>query len=427
MKTFLPIALARQKPYRKESLNKKNIYKVTKTKTSLLLSNISPEKLENKKIGITVGSRGINRYSIIIKAIVDIIKNYNASPIIIPAMGSHGGGNVDGQIEVLDKLNISEDRIKAKFLNSIETTVIGKNSLGIEVYCNSRVLDLDYVIVCNRIKEHTDFDGKIESGISKMLSVGLGAVEGAKNVHHYAMKYGYEKTIVSSAKLLIKKLPLLGAIAIIERSDGETLNIKKISSNKIINTEIEILKKTKKHTARIPFKNLDVLIIHEMGKNISGTGMDTNVIGRRGILGQSEPNYPIIKRVVVLDLTEKSQGNATGMGLADIATQNFFNKVDINKTSLNSIASMSPEQGKTPCVMKNDKQAIQAALNTIDIFNSKDIKLMYIKNTNYLKKFYISKALIRQIEQRNDLEVISELKSLKFNDKGKIKKYFDEI
>lgn len=389
-------------------------------KNSLSRISFYGTDLSGKKIGITAGSRGINGYPEILKQISQTIKDAGGYPVLIPAMGSHGGATADGQREVLAKLGITERTVGAPIQFCMDTVLIGETRSGIPVYCNKMATQIDGLVVVNRIKTHTDFSGEIESGICKMLAIGLGSDKGAITTHSHALLKGYEKVIVEVAETMIKKIPILFAIGIVENWKGCTSELVSILPGEIICKEKILLKGYKDSVVKLPFDEIDILIVGEIGKNIAGTGMDTKVIGRIYVKGQKEPNLPKIGRIVVLDLTPESFGNAIGIGLADITTQGVFQKINLQDTSLNCITSMAPEQGFLPCVVENDEEAVAAAFKTLGALEPKDVRLVCIKNTSNLEQMLISKALINEARLNGHLEILGDPEKLQFDSSGKL-------
>ena len=376
--------------------------------------------LSGLTIGIAVGSRGIDNLIPILRSIIHSITEQGGEAIIIPAMGSHGGGTEQGQLEVLEGLGITEHALQTPILCCSRSTLLGYTEEGIPVYCSNAVSQVDHIVPVNRIKSHTDFTGKIESGICKMLAVGLGNQDGAMTVHAHALVKGYEAVITSVAAYLINKIPILFAVGILENWKGRTTEIKAFLSEDIIGTELALLAKMKADSIKLPFNNIDVLVIDQFGKNISGTGMDTKVIGRIMVRGQKEPDVPVINRVVVLHLTPESHGNATRIGLADITTMNVFHSVDIKTTAINSISSMSPEQGRLPCILENDLEAIKAAIFTLGIVDIQSIKMVYIRDTLSLEYLAVSAALLSEVNANASLTILDEGEELRFDENGRI-------
>jgi len=387
---------------------------------SIIASLMISDGIKGLKIGIAVGSRGIDNLTTILTSLINIITENGGETVIIPAMGSHGGGTEHGQLEVLESLGITEQSMKIPILSCSTSSLLGYTDGGIPVYCSNAVFQVDRIVPVNRIKSHTDFSGKIESGICKMLAVGLGNQDGAMTVHAHSLVKGYETVIYSVASYLITKIPILFAVGILENWKSRTTEINAFLSQDIITTEPRLLARMKASSIKLPFKEIDVLIIENIGKNISGTGMDTKVIGRIMVRGQKEPEVPVIKRIVVLNLTPESHGNATGIGLADITTMDVFKSIDIKTTSINSISSMSPEQGKLPCILENDLEAIKAGIFTLGIADVKNIKMVYLKDTLSLEYLSVSDALLSEVNTNSSLVRLDEGEELCFENGGKI-------
>ena len=376
--------------------------------------------LTGARVGITAGSRGIRNISRILKLLVEAVKEAGGDPVIVPAMGSHGGATEEGQSKILASLGILKETMGAPVLSCVDAELIGLSSSGIPVYCNKKALELDKLIVVNRIKPHTDFNGGIESGICKMLVVGLGSHQGAITFHSYSLVKGHESVVTELAELMIRRLPVAFALGIVENWKGQTAKLEVLLPKEMIEKERILLAQVKADSAKLPFKWIDVLLVGEIGKNISGTGMDTKVIGRITGGGQGEPKYPKVKRIVVLGLTPESHGNATGIGLADFMTNQVYKAIDIVSTTINSVCSMVPEQGRLPCVLENDRSAIDSALKTLGPIEPKNVRLVYLKNTAQLKVFYVSEAMLEEVRANKQLNVMGELEELKFDYQGKL-------
>lgn len=380
--------------------------------------SIGLHSLAGKKIGITAGSRGIDSIPLILRSVADFVKGLEGRPFLIPAMGSHGGANVNDQIEILHDLGITEKTVGAPIIGNIETTLIGNTETGVPVHINRAVLELDGLIVVNRIKAHTDFEGKIESGICKMFAIGLGAYEGALTTHSYALTQGYEETIIGVASKMMDKVPIIAAIGILENWKGKTARIEVFSGSEIFSKEPLLLIEAKQLMVKLPVDKIDVLIIDEIGKNISGTGMDTKVVGRIMVRGQKEPVKPVISRIVVLDTTPESHGNVLGIGLADITTKKVFGKIDFNSTALNAISSMSPEQGRIPVVMNSDKDALKAALSSLGAIKSNESRIVHIRNTSWMEEMEISLPLLEELSSLGTINILGSPSSMRFGPDG---------
>lgn len=374
--------------------------------------------MKGKKIGITVGSRGISSIASIIRSISEYIKKQGATVYLIPAMGSHGSGDLEGQLDILNGLGITEESIGSGIIKNIDSSLMGNSDLGIPVFINKVVFSLDGIVVVNRIKSHTDFEGSIESGICKMLAIGLGGPKGAYTVHSYALHKGYEQTIIDVAKTIVDKLNMILMVGLIENRKGQLAKAQVINPKEIFVEEPKLLALSKKMHAKLPVDKLDVLIIDEIGKDISGTGMDTKIVGRIMVKGQKEPEKPTISRIVVLDITNESHGNSIGLGLADITTRKVFNKIDLKATALNSISSMSPEQGKIPVVVGNDKDAIEDALKSLGSIKYEESRILHIRNTLFMEEMEASLSLMKEISSSNFIHILGKAHPLSFSSKG---------
>jgi len=384
--------------------------------------NISERIKPGEKVGITVGSRGIANLKTIVEALIETVSQAGGQPFIIPAMGSHGAGTAKGQIEMLESLGISTETLHVPIIACGDSTQIGKTESGIPVYINDTTLSkqLDKIILFNRVKEHTEFEGDIESGIHKICAIGIGNPQGALTVHQYSLDFGYEKTITEVGSYIIKHLPVAFAFASVENYYHKTAYIKAMLPDEIATEEKKLLKLAKSTLGKIPFDNLDVLIIDEMGKNISGSGMDTNVIGRILMFGQKEPEKPVIKRIVVLDTTEESHGMATGVGLADFTTKKLIDKLDLWPTYFNCITAQAPEKGRLPIYFATEKESIGAALTCIGSTRSENAKVVHIQNTNEVGLIAVSESLMQEVLGRDNLELLTELEPMQFEEDGNI-------
>ncbi|RLB27013.1 MAG: DUF2088 domain-containing protein [Deltaproteobacteria bacterium] len=373
------------------------------------------------RIAITAGSRGVANIDRILRQVVRLLKEYGADPFLIPAMGSHGGGTAEGQMEVLRSLNITEDSIGAPIVSSMDVVEIGRSSFGFPVLVDKHAAEADGIVVVNRIKPHTDFEGPIESGLMKMMAIGMGKQKGCFEVHKQTVQFGYRQVIPEIGGVILEKLPVLFGVGIVENTYDETALIRAIPRSRFLEEEKKLLAEAKKLMARLPFDELDILIVDEMGKNISGTGMDTNVIGRIMFVGEKEPERPRITRIVVLALTEQSHGNAIGVGLADYTTKRLVEKIDHAVMATNAITAMSPEKGRFPIALETDREAVEAALTTIGAVEPEKARVVHIKNTLQIGELDVSEALLREVEGRKDLVVVDKLGPMSFDGEGNLR------
>jgi hypothetical protein len=399
-----------------------NVHDIPATiKKELVSRNLKKRVKPGQRIAVTAGSRGIINIPIILRTIVDELKALGAEPFIIPAMGSHGGATPEGQIEVLRSLGISEESVGATIESSMEVQVIGKLDDGVEVYLSTIALKADGIFPVGRIKPHTDFKGDIESGLLKMLAIGLGNQKGAEMIHWYRYD-GYHRILPEAGKLIIEKTNVIMGLALLENAHHETASIHALLPEEFYQQEKHLLETAKKLLPRLPFKEVDVLVVEEIGKNISGVGMDTNVTGRFWMPKEYDPRASDIKKIVVLDLTEETHGNAIGIGLADVTTRRAFEKIDYHQTYVNCLTQGSGETGKIPPYLANDRDAIAKPIQINTPINPQHARVIRIKNTQELETLYISEALVTELEgdkeQQKSLELLEEPKGLQFDALG---------
>ena len=372
------------------------------------------------RIALTAGSRGIAHIDHILRHLVQTVRQKGGHPFLLPAMGSHGGGTSVGQVEVLKSLGVTEESTGAPIVSSMDVVEIGKSRFGFPAMVSKPAAEADGIIVVNRIKPHTEFEGPIESGLIKMMAIGMGKHRGCFEVHKQAVQYGYRDVIPEIGGVILSKLPILFGLGIVENIYDETAVIRAVLPSRFVEEEKELLSLAKKLMARLPFDKIDVLIVDQMGKNISGTGIDTNVIGRIMFIGEREPEKPKITRIVVLDLTEASHGNAVGIGLADYTTQRLVKKLDLSALATNAITAMTPEKGRIPIAMPTDQAAVDAALDTIGSIPPQEARVVHIRNTLEMGELEVSKAFLPEMEGRTDLEVRKQLGPLSFDVTGRI-------
>ena len=381
--------------------------------------NLEKKISPGQTVAITVGSRGIANIPAITKAIVDFVRELKAEPFIVPAMGSHGGATAEGQIEVLKSLGVTEATCGCPIRSSMDTVVVTKAEEGFEVHFDREAFEADHVIVCGRIKLHTDFRGEIQSGLMKMMLIGLGKQRGASIYHKAFQDYSFDQIVRSVSADVVKHCRIAAGLALVENGYEQTAIIEAVEPEKIETREPELLKLADQWMARLPFDDIDLLIVDEIGKNISGTGMDTNVVGRkRNENSATDIEKPRIKKILVRSLTEATHGNATGIGVADFTTQSVVDEMDYVKTSVNCVTSGRTAVGNIPICFATDEQTIRAALDTIGLVPGPDARVVRIKNTLHLEEMLCSRALLQEAEQRDGAEIVSELTEMKFNDKG---------
>lgn len=376
---------------------------------------VCPSSLNNQRIAITAGSRGINNMPIVLRTLVEELKKRGAKPFLVPAMGSHGGASAEGQIEVLRTLGITPETIGAPIESSMEVVQIGTTEHGIPVYVDKNVVQADGVVVVNRIKAHTEFSGEIESGLYKMMVIGLGKQKGASTAHTYALRRGFARVFKEVGDVILQRLPILFGLALLENCYEQTAEIQGIAPQNFFENEKKLLMKAKEWMMRLPVEKIDLLIIDEMGKEFSGSGMDTNVVGRIMVYGQEEYTKPDIIRILVLDINEHSHGNATGIGIADFTTQRLADKIDWPSTIVNCVTACAPEKGRLPMVLANDREAVMAALSTTGLEDTAKARVVHIKNTLDLIEIEISTSLWPELESNPNLRQITSLEAMHFD------------
>ena len=379
---------------------------------------------EGQTVAVACSSRGLANYGTIVKAIVSFLKKLKLEPFLIPAMGSHGAATAAGQKRVLEHLGIDEAQVDAPIRSSLEIVQIGKTGEGITVYMDRLASEADHIVLINRIKKHTEFEHEFESGLLKMMAIGLGKQEGAAAYHEAMLTYGYPAVILAVARKVMLHANLLFGVGTVENGYGQTARIGVGLKENIEEMEKELLVFAKACAPALPFDEADIILIDEMGKEISGTGFDTKVVGRIGLpLVSPEPERPTIKRIVVSDLTEGSAGNAVGVGIADIITRRLFDKIDMDALNMNTITGVCPEMGKIPLTVKDDIEAIDIAIKCVGLIPREKLKIMRIKNTALLSEVDVSEAYEDEIAGRDDLEMITPKREMDFDPAGYLKPF----
>jgi hypothetical protein len=381
---------------------------------------LSKKVKKGERIGLTAGSRGIKDKPRVLKTIINRLKDLGASPFVVPCMGSHGGATAEGQVEMLEELGITEKSMGVPILSSMEVVQIGQTKFGTPVFIDKNLSKMDKIIVVNRIKPHTDFEGEIESGLIKMMVIGMGKHKGALMVHRLTIKHGFPVVLEEVGSILLKKLPPFFGIGIVENQYSETAFIDLLEPKSFMEMEKGLLKKAKRLIPRLPFDQIDILIVDEMGKNISGTGMDTNVIGRRLFIGGPKPERSRVTRIFVRDITKESHGNATGIGMADYTTKHLVDKIDYPSTRINCLTGMSPEYARVPIFFEEDREALSMAHENSGVLDPKDLRILWIKNTLELEYLYASQDLLKEARSNPRLEILSEPLEFPFDKKGNL-------
>ena len=382
-----------------------------------LASKVKP----GQTVAVACSSRGINNYGTIVKEVVSSLKALELNPFIFPAMGSHGSATAEGQQQVLAHLGVTEASTGAPVRSSLEVVQIGETSHGVPVLLDQLASQADHVVLINRIKKHTEFEHEFESGLLKMMAIGIGKQAGAARYHQAMFTYGYANALSAIADVVMQQVPILFGVGIVENGYGQTAKIGICAGDQIKTEEIELLKLAKQLAPALPFKEADILFIDEMGKEISGAGFDTKVVGRIGMpLVSPDPEYPQIKRIVVGDLTDESEGNATGVGTADFITQRLFEKIDRQASDMNNITGLSPEMGKIPIALANDQEALNVAIRCLGLVTTEKLKIMRIKNTSKISEVEVSEAYESDFKGRSEIEIVQAKQSWKFDGEGNL-------
>ena len=371
------------------------------------------------EVAITAGSRGIAGIDNVLRSLVGILKDAGAKPFLIPAMGSHGGATAEGQVEILRSLGVTEESVGAEIRSSMEVVEIGKTEGGVPVYMDRIASEADGIVVVGRIKQHTDFRSGVESGLLKMSSIGLGKHAQALALHAHGVK-GIRDYMVEAGKVVYGSGKVLFGVGIVENAYEETAMVEAIPPERVAEREKELLEESANLMPRLPVSDIDVLFVDELGKNFSGTGMDTNVVGRFRILGVEEPESPDVKYLIVGDVSEASHGNALGVGLADFTTRRLFEKVDYEAMNQNVLTSTFVERAKIPMVMENDREALEAAVRCNWGVEPEDTRFIRIPNTLHLRYAYLSENLLDEALANGNVEVVEEAAELDFDESGNL-------
>jgi hypothetical protein len=374
------------------------------------------------EVAIAAGSRGIAEIASFVRAVARGVRDAGASPFIVPAMGSHGGATAEGQRAILESLGITEEACEAPIRSSMEVVELGKTERGTPVFLDANAARADGVIPVARVKAHTDFRGEVESGLLKMSAIGLGKHDAARALHGLGVA-GIRDHMVDVGRRVAESGHVLFGLAIVESAYDEPAIVEAVAPGDFFERDAALLETYKGWMPRLPVDDVDVLVVDRMGKNYSGTGMDTNVIGRFRIPGEEEPPAPRVKYVVVSDLSEESHGNALGMGLADLATERLLARIDYGATYENTLTSTFLERAKVPMIRAHDRDAIEAAVRCNWGVPAEDTRLLRIPNTLHLDLVQVSEPLVAEVLERGDAEVVGDPFPLPFGDDGHLRPF----
>ena len=363
-------------------------------------------------VAVGVGSRGVGGIAGVVGALVEVLKGKGAEPFVVPAMGSHGASTAEGQAEVLRHLGVDEEAVGCPIRATMESVKVGETPSGVEVFMDKNAYEADAVVVVNRIKPHTAFRGPVESGPTKMLAIGLGKQRGAYSIHSAGWDAIHE-TIPQAARVAVETGKVAFGLALLENADEEPYRVAAIPAEGLEEAEAPLLEEAKKNLLRLPFDALDVLVVDEIGKNISGDGADPNVTGRYPTTAAS--GGPRIERVVFLGLTGETGGNANGLGAADVVTERLAGAMDRPSTYMNALTSTTPVPVKIPMVMPTDRMALAAALTMCAGVSPTQARIVRVQNTLKLRRMWVSEALLEEVEADEMMRVVEGPRELRFD------------
>jgi hypothetical protein len=367
------------------------------------------------KIAVGCGSRGVANIALMAAEVVAGLKRLGAEPFVFPAMGSHGGAVAEGQTHILNNYGITEDYVGCPIVSCMDTVHVGEVQDGTPIYIDKYAAESDGIVLLNRVKPHTNFRGAVESGIVKMMTIGMGKGKGADSLHKQGFA-AFGELLPEAAELIMKKAPFLFGLACVENAYHQTALIQAIPADTLLTQEAKLHDKSKELIGKLLFDEVDVLIMEQMGKDISGSGFDPNVTGRnnRGI----EWDGPWVKKIVLLDLTPTTKGNATGLGLADIITRRLFDQIDFDITYTNTVSSNLLDGCAIPLICNNDREAVVLAALTVEKVPTESCKIIQLKDTNHLSEIYVSQPLWQMVEDHPNMELVGEPFEMQFDDKG---------
>jgi hypothetical protein len=383
--------------------------------------NLRDKILPGQSVAITAGSRGIANIAVIIKAIAEHLKGIGAEPFVVPSMGSHGGGTPEGQRAIIESYGITEEFCGCPIRASMKTVVVCQAAEGFPVHFDRFAYEADHVVVCGRVKPHTGFVGDIESGLMKMMLIGLGKHEGAKIYHRAINDFSFGQIVRSVAREVLSKCSIAAGVAIVENGYDETAKILAVAPDEFEEREKELLVQARNWMPKLPFKSADILIIDEIGKNISGSGMDTNVIGRKYHDHEAaEDEWPKVKRIIVRGLTESTHGNACGIGIAEFCRTQVLEQMDVQTTRINCLTGGHAPAAMIPLDYPTDREILDVALPTIGLTRPPDARLIWISNTLDVVEAECGIAFLDEARQRPDLEIIRDPRPLPLDQDGNL-------
>ncbi len=392
---------------------------VTQTRLCVLNSSLGERISGGERVAITAGSRGIHQIVQLTRAVVDCVRELGGSPFVLASMGSHGGATAEGQKAILASYGIDESTMGAPVDATMEVVQVGETADGIPVVLNRLAKEADAVVLVNRIKPHTSFRGPFESGLMKMMTIGLGSHRGATLAHSMGAA-GLPRMIPAWGRVILREVPIALGVAILENAYEQTARVVAVEPDELAAVEPGLLDEARELMPRLPVQRIDLLIVDRIGKNISGTGMDPNIIGRIRLPGIEEPDSPCIERIVVLDLTQKTHGNANGIGLADVTTRRLVDNIDFKATYANAMTTTFLNRGYIPIVGESDREAIEIALGVLGNCRNADARVMRIRSTLELEHLWASESLLPELSAEPEVEVSAEPVEMYFDGQGNL-------
>ena len=389
-------------------------------RTALRRLDLASRVRPGARVAITAGSRGIRDLAAILRGIVDDVRRLGGEPVLVAAMGSHGGGTEDGQRRLLAHLGITPEAMGAPVSSSMEAVEVGRTPGGHVTYCDRVAASCDGILVVNRIKPHTGFSSPFGSGLMKMLGVGLGKAAGASQIHREGPGEPMARAIREIAEVVISTRRVWGGLAIVENAYDETARVVGVPASRIPEEEITLFREARALMPHLPVEAMDLLIVEEIGKNYSGTGMDVNVIGRWRIAGVPEPDSPHAERIVALRLSDASEGNAQGIGLADFTTRALIDRIDFTATYLNCIVSTYVQRAMLPIVMPTERDAVLAALGSLGLGDPLRTRIVRVPNTLHLEDVWVSESLMGLLHGRPSVAPEGSPEPLQFDASGRL-------
>ena len=378
--------------------------------------DLSGKVAKGDSVAISVGSRGIANIALITKSMIEELQALGAEPFAVPAMGSHGGGRAEGQREIIESYGVTEEYIGAPIRSSMEVVQVGETGDGVPVFFDKYAYEADHVVVAGRVKPHTGFVGEIESGLHKMMLIGLGKHKGAALYHQAIVHYSFDRIVRSVGQTVIDKCGVLFGLGIVENQYDRTALVRAVEPENFVEGEKELLLLAKKWMPSLPFDQIDVLVVEEMGKNISGSGMDTNVIGRKYYDHKAaEKEYPKVTRIAVRSLTGETHGNASGIGMADYIHSRILDQIDLEATAINTMTGNHPSAGAVPISFDSDRKVLEAALSTCGLVEPPDARVMRIRNTLDVEEILVSEACEKEVARRDELSVVEPPREMQFD------------